>query len=205
VLWLIRLTAGWLDHLGPVTVFVVLFLESLGIPAPSEIVLLLSGLLVAEHHFSFPVVVLVGTLGSVAGAAISYGLAYRGGRPWLERHARWLFRDPAVLDRWQAYFLRHGDRIVAIGRVLSGVRMLISYPAGLFRMPPARFFTYTAVGSFLWPILAVSAGYLLGPRVMAALSGLHQVEEGVVAAIAALAIAWWVWRRRRPRSSAPEA
>jgi membrane protein DedA with SNARE-associated domain len=195
----------WLAQLGPGTVFVILFAESVGIPAPSEIVLLLSGLLVAEHRFSFPLVILIGTMGSVGGAAVSYTLAYRGGRHWLERHLPWLFRDPAVLDRWEAYFLRHGHRVVLVGRIISGVRMLISYPAGLFRMTPWRFFAYTAVGAALWPLLAVSAGWFLGPRVLSVLAGLHQAEDVILALAVAAAAGWWAWRRRTARRPAGDS
>jgi membrane protein DedA with SNARE-associated domain len=198
MLWLIQLTADWLSHLGPIVVFVVLLVESLGIPAPSEIVLLLSGLLVSEHRFSYPLVVLVGALGSVTGAAVSYSLAYRGGRAWLETHLRWVFRSPEALDRWDSYFQRRGERVVLIGRLISGVRMVISYPAGLFRMPPARFFLYTAIGALGWPLLAVGAGWYLGPRVLAALAGLHQVEEVALAVVLVVALGLWMWRRRRP-------
>jgi membrane protein DedA with SNARE-associated domain len=201
---LIHLTAGWLVTLGPITVLVVLFVESLGIPAPSEIVLLLSGLLVSQHRFSFIEVCLLGALGSVMGATVSYTLAYRLGRQWLEGHARWVFRSPATLDRWDEYFERRGDRVVLAGRVVSGVRMVISYPAGLFRMPPARFFLYTSLGSLAWPLIAVGAGWALGPAVMRVLQGLHQVEDILLGVVVALGLAWWFWRRRQP-PPAPES
>lgn len=199
----IATVSHWLRMAGPGAVFGVLLIESLGIPAPSEIVLLLAGLLVAEHQFAFGVVVLAGAAGSTLGAAVSYAVAYRAGRAWLDRHLWWLFRTPQALDRWHAQFLKYGPWIVLGGRVVSGVRMVVSYPAGLFRLPAATFFAATAVGSLLWPLLAVGAGWWLGPRVLALLQGLHHAEAGAVTALVLAGLAAWVWRRLRRRPGWP--
>ncbi|MCL8208808.1 MAG: VTT domain-containing protein [Actinomycetia bacterium] len=194
---LIHWTAGLLHSLGLGAVVAVLLVESLGIPSPSEIVLLLAGLLVAEGRFSYAGVVLAGAAGSTAGAVLAYWLARTRGRAWLLRRLRFLFRSPEALARWEAYFLRHGPLIVMVGRVLSGVRMVISYPAGLFGMPWPRFVLFTGVGSLAWPALATGAGWFLGPRVLAALRTLHRAEEAVVIALAAAVLAFWLGRRAR--------
>jgi|BEDMetMinimDraft_2_1075160.scaffolds.fasta_scaffold02976_4 membrane protein DedA with SNARE-associated domain len=190
---LIHWTAGLLQSLGLGAVVAVLFVESLGIPSPSEIVLLLAGLLVAEGRFSYPAVVVAGAAGSTAGALVAYTLARTRGRAWLLARLRFLFRSPAVLTSWEQYFLRHGPVIVLAGRVLSGVRMVISYPAGLFGMPWPQFTLYTVVGATAWPALATGAGWFFGPRVLRALGTLHRAENialGILV-LAALAVAFW--------------
>jgi membrane protein DedA with SNARE-associated domain len=199
VVFAIATVSHWLKSAGPGAVFGVLLVESLGIPAPSEIVLLLAGLLVAEHQFSFGVVVLAGAAGSTLGAVVSYTVAFRAGRTWLDTHLWWLFRTPGALDRWQAQFLRYGPWIVLAGRVVSGVRMVVSYPAGLFRLPMPTFLAATAAGAVMWPLLAVGAGWWLGPRVLALLERLHSAEAGVATALVAGGVVVWAWRRFRRR------
>lgn len=203
MLQLIQVTTGWLHSFGVLAVFVVLLAESLGVPSPSEIILLLSGLLVAEGRFQFVPVVLAGTAGSTLGASIAYWIARRGGRPLLLTRLRFLFRTEARLDAWDRYFLTRGDWIILVGRILSGVRMLISYPAGLFRMPFPRFFLFTLIGAMLWPILATGAGWYLGPRVLSALKTLHSAEEVVLAAAVLAAGVLWIWLSRR-RGASPD-
>lgn len=202
---LIQLTSGWLQSLGLVTVFVILLVESLGIPAPSEIVLLLAGLLVAEGHFAFWAVVLTGAMGSVTGASLSYWLARIGGREFVLRHLSFIFRSESRLNAWSLYFQRHGDRIILVGRLISGVRMLISYPAGIFHMPWWRFLIFTALGALMWPALAAGLGWYLGPKLTAALATLHAVQEWGLLALTALIVGFWLYRRWKPRTrSTPE-
>lgn len=192
---LIHWTAGLLQSLGLGAVVAVLLVESLGIPSPSEIVLLLAGLLVAEGRFSYPAVVVAGAAGSTAGALVAYALARTRGRTWLLRRLRFLFRSPEALAAWEAYFLRHGPVIVLAGRVLSGVRMVISYPAGLFGMPWPQFTLFTVIGSLAWPALAAGAGWFLGPRVLAALRTLHRAENIALVVLVAAGVAVAAWRR----------
>jgi membrane protein DedA with SNARE-associated domain len=182
---------------------VVLLAESFGVPSPSEIILLFAGYLVWQGHLSFPLVVLAGALGSTAGAIGAYQLAYRGGRGLMLTRFRFLFKNDQQLQRWEQYFQTRGDRIIVIGRVISGVRAVISYPAGLFGMPFPRFVLYTAIGAVLWPLIAVSVGYFLGPEVEPGLLAIHRYETPVVIALLAAAAAWWFWRKRR-RSRQPQ-
>jgi membrane protein DedA with SNARE-associated domain len=200
---LIHWTLTWLARLGVPTVFVVLFAESLGVPSPSEIVLLLSGLLVADGRFSLEAVVAAGALGSTLGASLAFTLARVRGRAFVMRRLSRVGGRLAAWERWEAGFARRAFWFVAVGRVISGVRMLISYPAGLFDMPWAQFLPATIMGSIAWPLLAASTGAVLGPRVMALLQTLHTTEEWVLVGILAVLAAWWAWRHYGPRP-APE-
>ena len=133
---------------------------------PSEIILGLAGwMLIAEHQLS-PSMILLGGLyaaiGSVLGASIAYWAARLGGRPLVDKFARWLRIDPAHITRAEKQFQHWGVGLVLAGRVLPGIRTLISIPAGLARMPYITFFTATFIGTYVWCTLLIGAGYVLG-------------------------------------------
>ncbi len=133
---------------------------------PSEIILSLAGwMLISEHHLPPSMIFLGGfyaAIGSVLGASIAYWVARLGGRPLVDKLARWVRIDPTHLDRAETQFHRWGTGLVLIGRVIPGVRTLVSIPAGLARMPFVTFFIATFIGAYLWCTLLIGAGYLLG-------------------------------------------
>ncbi len=133
---------------------------------PSEIILGLAGWMLIEKHQLPPTMIFLGgfyaALGSVLGASIAYWVARLGGRPLVDKLARWARIDPAHLDNAEAQFHRWGAGLVLVGRVLPGIRTLISLPAGLARMPFFTFFVATFIGAYLWCTLLIGAGYVLG-------------------------------------------
>lgn len=203
MLVLVQWTAHLLASLGLFAVFAVLLAEAMGVPSPSEIVLLLSGLLVAEGRFNFLAVVFTGAAGSLTGAMLAYQLARAKGRAFVERRLAFVFHNPAHWLALERLFLRYGGPVVVAGRVLTGVRLVIAYPAGLFRMPVLPFAAYSAIGALIWPILGVGAGWYLGPRVMAALKALHQGEDWALAGLVVAGAGLWLWHRHRTRPSLP--
>ncbi|MBA2346693.1 MAG: DedA family protein, partial [Solirubrobacterales bacterium] len=128
-------------------------------PIPSEIILPLAGVAVGRGQFTFTLAVLAATLGSVLGALIIYGLARVGGRPLLLRYGRLLRLSERDLDRADGWFDRHGAGIVVGGRLIPGVRSLVSVPAGLSEMPVLRFVALTALGSAVWNSALIGAGW----------------------------------------------
>ena len=133
---------------------------------PSEIILGLAGwMLISEHQLPPSMIFLGGfyaAIGSVLGASIAYWVARLGGRPLVDKLARWVRIDPAHIDRAENQFQRWGLGLVLIGRVIPGIRTLISIPAGLARMPFLAFFIATFIGAYIWCTLLIGAGYLLG-------------------------------------------
>jgi membrane protein DedA with SNARE-associated domain len=103
-----------------------------------------------------------GTFGYVLGSILGWGLGRYGGRPYLERHGRWLHVTPARLDRAEAWFGRYGDAAVLISRVVPVVRSFISIPAGIAEMPLGRYTVLTVVGSIPWCFGLAGAGVALG-------------------------------------------
>jgi membrane protein DedA with SNARE-associated domain len=151
--------------LGPAGVFLLVVLETVVPPVPSEVVLPLAGFLAGQGRMSFVVVLLAATAGSMTGALLLYALGARLGR---DRLARLLERLPLTgvrdLEKAEGWFDRHGAKAVLIGRVIPGARSLISIPAGVQRMPMSTFVPLTLLGSACWNLLLVGAGHQLGRR-----------------------------------------
>ncbi len=205
MLTIFQSVSNLIHSVGVLAVFLVLFVECFGVPSPDEIILLFSGYLISAHRFSYPLVILAAVAGSTLGATGAYFLARFGGRRLMLKYFRFLFRTPERLNYWEDYFARRGDIIVLVGRIISGVRAVISYPAGLFEMPYWRFLLYTVAGSLIWALLAVTVGYILGPHVIRALNASKHYELPIVIGVILLVVVWYLWDRRKKqrRSQSP--
>lgn len=179
-----------------------LLVESLGIPSPSEISLVYAGVLASEGKLSLPLVIIVGALGSISGANIAYWIALKGGRKLIVRYGTRIGLTETRLAQAEAFFRSRGDVALLVGRLISGVRAIISYPAGLFEMPYPRFLAFTALGALLWPMLAAGAGFLVGPKWPVLVTWLSRVWIVLLVALV-LAVAVFLFWRRRGR--APQA
>lgn len=180
--------------------FFILLIESVGIPSPSELSLIFAGVLAGEGHLSLPLVVLVSALGSVVGANISYWIAVRGGRVLILRYGVRVGLNAARLDQVEEFFRARGDVAVLVGRLISGVRAIISYPAGLFEMPYPRFLVFTSIGAVLWPMLAAGGGYLVGPHWHALAAWLERAWLVVIVGLLVAGGIWYYLRQRRRRA-----
>jgi len=168
---------------------------------PSEIILGLAGwMLISEHQLPpamIPLGGLYAALGSVLGASVAYWVARLGGRPLVDRLARWLRIDSAHIDRAENQFHRWGTGLVLVGRVMPGVRTLVSIPAGLARMPFATFFVATFIGAYVWCTLLIGAGYVLGHEWALLSAYIKQFFPYLLAGgFVALAVYFWFTRRR---------
>jgi membrane protein DedA with SNARE-associated domain len=160
---------GWvldvIETLGAVGVGLLVALESVFPPIPSEVVLPLAGFLAGEGRLSFAAVVTWATIGSLVGALALYWLGAALGTDRLGRLADRVplmdARDVRRADDWMG---RHGVWAVLLGRMVPGVRSLVSIPAGVRRMPLWLFSLLTVVGSAIWNVLFIGLGYLLGDR-----------------------------------------
>lgn len=177
----------------------VMLLEVVFPPIPSEVVLPLAGYEVAQGGLDFVPVTLVATLGSLLGAYVLYALGRFGGRPLVLRFGRVLRVGEADLDRAEAWFGRWGDRVVLAGRMVPLARSIVSIPAGTMRMPIARFTLLTALGSLVWNLVLIGAGYQLGARWedVSRLVSRYSALAYVLFGLAAVAAAVWLLRRRR--------
>ena len=186
--------------LGYPGIFAAMVAENLFPPIPSEVVLPLAGFEVAAGSLVFLWTVLAATAGSLAGALILYAVGRYGGRPVVERWGRLLRITQTDLVRAEGWFDRWGDWVVLGARVVPLARSVVSVPAGMMRMSLPRFVVLTTVGSLLWNILLVGAGYQLGSRweEVAEFIGRFSDLMKVVAVLAVVATGIWLWRRRPP-------
>lgn len=155
-----------LDNLNYATILFLMLIESTFIPFPSEVVVPPAAYNAAAGELNVFLVVLFATIGADLGAAINYGLAYYLGRPVIYRFAnsRWgrmCLLNQQKVERSETFFTDHGMTATLVGRVLPGIRQLISIPAGLAKMNFAKFILYTTIGAGVWnSILAVLGWYL---------------------------------------------
>jgi membrane protein DedA with SNARE-associated domain len=166
---------------------------------PSEVILGLAGwMLLAAHGAPFPMIFVGGlytALGSLSGSMLTYGLARLGGRPVVDRLAHWFRIHPQHIMRAERQFQRWGPIVVLLGRMVPGVRTLVTIPAGLVRMPLLHFVCYTFVGTYAWCTLVIGIGYALGNEWILIKSILDQFSPWFLAALAGLGILGFVvWR-----------
>jgi membrane protein DedA with SNARE-associated domain len=191
--WLTRVIGDF----GAVGVFVLMTLESACIPIPSEVIQLFAGLLVHQHKMSLVAAIAAGTLGNVVGSVIAWMIGAYGGRPFIERHGRWLHITPKRLAQADRWFDTYGNRVVFWSRMVPIVRTFISLPAGISRMPLGRFTLYTALGALPWVTLLTLAGVKAGENWTVWHSRLELVDYLVAALLVAGGIYLWLRSRRR--------
>lgn len=147
---------------------IVMFLENVFPPIPSEVVLPLAGSLTLSNRFSLFWITVVGMSGSLLGAFLFYGLGKWLGEPRvrkiIKKYGRYAFLAVEDLDRSLAWFNRFGDLVIFFGRMVPIVRSLISIPAGVAAMNFAKFTGLTIVGTALWSFLLAWGGRLLGEQ-----------------------------------------
>lgn len=200
---------GWIasviESLGEVGVGLLVALENIVPPIPSEIVLSMAGYLANQGRVNLVLVWLAATAGSVIGALALYWLGHALGE---DRLKRWLDKIPLVdsddlstADRW---FERHAKSAVLLGRCAPVVRSLVSIPAGANHMRIGLFTLLTAIGSGVWNLIFVGGGYALGSR-WDRLEEYSSYFDYVIYAAIVLAVAGWVTKKVRKRRRAPAA
>lgn len=195
---IIRWAEALIQDLGEIGVALVIMIETVIPPIPSELLLPLAGSLVAKGEFNFLSIVLAATMGSVAGATLLYGIArWAGNRRidrWIDRWGKWVLVSREDMDQARSYFGKYGNRAVLIARLIPGVRSVISVPAGLTGMPIADFLIYTTIGSALWNLMLVSAGFFLGQQYDLVEKWLDPVSP-IIYALVAVAVLAFVGKR----------
>ena len=178
-------------------------LENLVPPIPSEIVLPFAGALVADDALWYPGAVLAATVGSLLGALVLYGVGRYGGRPLIYRHGRILRLTERDLDRADAWFDARGWWIVLFGRLIPGVRSVVSVPAGASEMPLAVFIGLTTLGSLVWNAALIGAGWALGANWEQASAVIEDYKAVAYAAVGVAALLFVLWVVRKVRSRSP--
>jgi membrane protein DedA with SNARE-associated domain len=152
---------AFIDKTGYISVFVLMAMESMVFPIPSEAVMPFAGFLIAESKLTFTLVIAVSTLGSIVGSLLSYWIGLYGGQPFIERYGRFFLLDRDDLAATERFFKKYGNTTIFISRFIPVVRHLISLPAGMGRMNLVKFSIYTIIGAGLWNAFLTVCGFYL--------------------------------------------
>ena len=199
--WVFRL----IDQTGYLGVALLMFLETVFPPIPSEVIMPIAGMRAAQGPLSIWGVIASGTAGAMLGNYFWYAAARVIGiarfRPFIENYGRWLTIDWPDVEKAEKLFGRFGGWLVGVGRIMPTVRSLVSIPAGLLNMRMKTFFIWSTVGTAIWSSGLAIAGYLLGLQ----FENIEAVVGPISTAIIAAIILTYVWRqltwRRRHRSA----
>jgi membrane protein DedA with SNARE-associated domain len=211
VIPLLRTIYGDVGYLG---VFIAMVIESTLIPIPSELILPFAGFMVSDSSnieplthgaWNFWIVVVVGVAANTTGSLFGYALGAKLGRPFLDRWGRYLLIRKHEVDRAEQFFAKWGSPTAFISRLLPGVRSVISFIAGISRMPIGRFTLYSTLGAIPWTIALVYAGTQLGSRWTDIRDAMRPFDTLILVVLVLAVIVFVVWRIFHRDSDADEA
>lgn len=200
----LRSMTEWIQNLmgslGYFGILLLMILENLFPPIPSELILPLAGFTAARGDMNLFMVIAMGTLGSVIGTMPLYFLGYYFSEEkltaWADQYGKWLALNGKDIRRANEWFDRHGKGVVLFGRMVPGIRSLLSLPAGMNRMPLPTFIIFSAIGSALWSAVLTLAGYLLGEHYEKVDQYMAPLSKIVLGLLVVAAIVWFVKRKK---------
>jgi membrane protein DedA with SNARE-associated domain len=188
--WIIRLV----NEGGYAGVALLMFLETIFPPIPSEVIMPIAGISAARGNMHIGGVIASGTAGAMLGNYIWYYIAWKLGqarlKPIIDRYSRWLTLDWHEVERGERLFQKYGSLIVMFARMLPTLRSLISVPAGLFKLRQGRFLLFSALGTAGWTAALAGSGYLLGQK----FKEIETIIGPLSTAVIALIILSYIWR-----------
>ena len=206
----------WIADYGLYAIFILSFLDAV-LPAASEVVMVYGGALaggaftgqtvtllgepIESTLWAYVAVVTAGVVGYVLGSILGWAIGLYGGRPYLERHGRWLHVTPERLDDAEHWFERYGNVTVLVSRCLPVVRSFISIPAGIAEMPLGRYTVLTTAGSIPWYAGLAAIGVAVGANWERFHEAFRYADIATIVLIvlAGIAALWWHRRRRLRR------
>ncbi|WP_034214246.1 DedA family protein [Actinoplanes subtropicus] len=189
---------GLIDQFGYFGVALIVFVESFGVPAPGETAIIAGAAYAGSGHFNIFLVATVAFGAAVTGDSIGYVIGRRGGRPLVHRFGKYVRLTPERFDKVEGFMNRQGPKVVVIARFVEGLRQFNGIVAGTSGMPFHRFLMWNALGAALWVGVWSTGGYLAGDHIKAIESAVGKYVALAVA-VAVLALAGYVWYRRRKR------
>jgi membrane protein DedA with SNARE-associated domain len=192
----------WINNLmtslGYWGIGLLMFLENIFPPIPSELIMPLAGFTAAQGKMNLGLAVLAGTVGTMAGTFAWYYLGrlvnYQRLENWTVRYGKWIGVTAVEIDRVNNWFNKHGNKAVFFGRMVPGIRTLISLPAGMNKMPVASFTLYSTAGTVIWTLALTTAGYLLGDNYAMIEKYLAPVSKLVLFGLIGL-FGYWLFRK----------
>ena len=190
-----------INSLGYLGIALLMALENIFPPIPSELIMPLGGFTVSQGKLKLLYVVIAGTIGSVLGATPWYFLGKYWGlrrtKKIADRYGKWLTVSGEDVEKAKNWFDRRGYFATAIGRLVPGIRTYISIPAGISKMPLLPFLLYSTAGSVAWVFLLTYAGYVLGENYELVGAYLKPVSAIVLFLVLTFSIYWIIKRRNK--------
>lgn len=182
-----------IESLGYAGVAVLMAIESMNIPLPSEVILPFAGWQVSHGLMNIHWTALAGAIGCVVGSLISYALGYYGGRPFLLKHGKWLLVSQKDFQHAEVWVKKYGMATFFVGRILPVVRTFISLPAGILKVNMTQFLITTFIGSWIWSYLLIYVGVYLGDE-WESLKPLWHKFDIVIVVVGVVGFVYFLWR-----------
>lgn len=199
---LIEWITSTMNSLGYLGIGFLMFMENLFPPIPSELIMPLAGFTVSQGKMNFQYAVLAGVIGTILGTLLWYYAGLWVGEKRVselaDRYGKWIGVTGKDIDKVNRWFYRHGTKAVLIGRLVPGIRTLISLPAGLSGMRLMPFLVYSTIGTAIWTFALTYAGYALGANYELVDEYLAPVSK-IILGILVIAFIVWLLRRRKRR------
>jgi membrane protein DedA with SNARE-associated domain len=196
-----------LDRWGYLAIAGVIGVESFGVPAPGQTIMVAAAVYAGAGRMNIVAVAAISFVAAVLGDNVGYWIGVRGGRKVVDRYGKYLFITPERLDRAERFFARRGNRIVVAARFIDGLRQLNGVIAGITAMPWRTFLIYNAIGAALWVGWWTTVSYLLGNHLVEIIEHVHRYQWwaiglGVVVTATYVTLHVRHVRRRRARTAA---
>jgi len=202
--WIADFATNFIESAGYTGILVLMMLESMVAPVPSEAVMPFAGFAIYEGTLNWPGVILFSTIGSIIGSLIGYWMGAKGGRPLVEKWGKYLLLDKHDLDVTEKWFKKRGDITVFVCRFIPLVRHVISIPAGMGRMNLMRFSIYTVIGAGLWNTILTIAGYYLKDHWSEIMKYSHTIDY-VIGGILIIIVLYYGYKLYKNRKKAKHA
>ncbi len=186
-----------LDHWGYAAVAVLVFIEDFGVPVPGETVMTAAAVYAGAERLNVVAVACIAFSAAVLGDNVGYAIGHYGGRPLVARYGRYVLLTEERLHKAQAFFVRHGGKIVTVARFIEGLRQINGIVAGMSGMPWRRFLAFNALGAALWVAVWVGLGYFAGQHLDTVYPAVERSELYLLAAVGVAAAVLIIRRVRR--------
>jgi membrane protein DedA with SNARE-associated domain len=189
--------APLLDHWGYLAVGGLLFVEDFGVPVPGETVLIAAAVYAGTGQLNIVAVVVIAFVAAVVGDNVGYAIGRFGGHRLVDRYGRYVLLTPERVGKAEAFFTRHGGKVVTVARFIEGLRQANGIIAGMSRMTWSRFLMFNALGAAIWVGVWSALGYYAGQNVNTIYPVIQRYELYLLGALVAVVVFFIVRHLRR--------